>query len=358
MTPGRLRSLVLDRAASGGMKHVSPVGRREARGLVALVYRQVALEYQLVPPLTLHSPVPDLMAALWGITRESFLAGTAGRVEREAVAATVSRVNACPFCVEAHAMSLHGTGRHDLAETLVSGGDVVDPNLQPLLAWAAATRQPGSLALQEPPFHVKEMPHFIGTALLFHYINRMVHVFLGDSPLPALPGMGRALRRAAGTMLMGGAGGRPLIPGLAEGLQRPDSPDGPSVRRFPWAAEAPAVLQAWQNFDWVIRNLGERHVPAPIHLLIQEALEQWRGQDMGLSRAWADDLSRDLPEDQQPLGRLSLLVALASHQVDDQAVQAAGDGREGARLVSVTAWASAMAAFRIGEWIAPVGREG
>lgn len=26
---------------------------------------------------------------------------------------------------------------------------------------------------------MKEMPHFIGTALLFHYINRMVHVFLG-----------------------------------------------------------------------------------------------------------------------------------------------------------------------------------
>jgi len=35
------------------------------------------------------------------------------------------------------------------------------------------------LPVREPPFHVKEMPHFIGTALLFHYINRMVHVFLG-----------------------------------------------------------------------------------------------------------------------------------------------------------------------------------
>lgn len=354
MAPGRLRSLVIDRATSGGLRHVRPVGRGEARGLVSLVYQQIASEYQLVPPLTLHSPVPDLMAALWGITRESFLAGTAGRVEREAVAATVSRINACPFCVEAHAMSLHGTGRHDLAETLVSGGEVVDPDLQSLLAWAAATRRPGSPLLLEPPFHVEEWPQFIGTVLLFHYINRMVHVFLGDSPLPALPGMGRTLRRTAGTMLMGRATGRPLTPGLAEGLQRPGTSGKPSVRRFPWAAGAPEILQAWQNFDQVIQNLGERHVPAPVRLLVQEALEHWRGQDMGLSRAWAADLSRDLPEDQRSLGRLSLLVGLASHQVDDQVVQAvASDGRDGARLVSVVAWASAMGTFRIGEWIAP-----
>jgi hypothetical protein len=160
-------------------------------------------------------------------------------------------------------------------------------------------------------------------------------------------------------MLMCDAGGPPLTPGLAEGLQRPDTPGAPPVRRFPWAAGAPPVLQAWQNFDRVVQNLGERHVPAPVRLLVQEALEQWCGQDMGLSRGWADELPRALPEDQRPLGRLSLLVALASHQVDDQAVQAAaGDGRDGARLVSVTAWASALAAFRIGEWIASVGREG
>lgn len=352
MASGRFRSLVLHQATSGGLKHVRPVGRGEARGLVSLIYRQIESEYQLVPPLMLHSPVPDLMAAVWGLTRESFLAGPASRVARESVAATISRVNACPFCVHAHAMSLHGAGKHDLAEALVTGEVSVDPDIQLLLSWATATRHPGSPALQEPPFAPEETPHFIGTALLFHYINRMVHVFLGDSPLPAIPGAGRTLRRVAGTMLMGGAAGRPLIAGLAEGLQRPASPSDRPVRGFPWAAGSPAVLLAWQNFDRVVQDLGDRHLPEPIRLMVGEALKSWRGEDMGLSRAWVEEPSQHLSEDHRPLGRFALLVALASHQVDDQLINAiTARNVDGPTLVSVAAWASAIATLRIEEWI-------
>lgn len=362
MIPGNLRSVVLDQATPGRLKHIRPVGRKEARGLVSLVYQQVEAEYQLVPPLTLHSAVPELMAAVWGVTRESFLAGDTSRVAREAVAAAVSSRNACPFCVEAHAMSLHGAGRHDLADALASGRPVSDPALQPLLQWAAATRDPGSPLLEAPPCEPSDWPRFVGTALLFHYINRMVHVFLGDSPLPGLPGMGLArdaVRRAAGKLFMGGLASRPVKPGLAEGLRLPVRQDGPGPEAIAWAAGDPHVHRAWWNFHRITLGLGERHVPVQTRILIADALEAWTGGDMGLSRGWAFEATRSLPPEQQPLARFALLVALASYQVDDQVVRdfLAIEGA-GQRLVPAAAWASAMATFRIARWLSHHPGEG
>jgi AhpD family alkylhydroperoxidase len=339
------------------MKYVSPVGRHEAKGIVALVYKQIEKEYQLVPPLMLHSQVPELLAAIWGITRESFLAGKAGRIERETVAAAVSTINACPFCVEAHAMSLHGAGRHELASSLVSNDQVKDPVIQPFVTWASATRAPGSFDLLHPPFSSIDMPYFIGTALAFHYINRVVHVFLGDSALPALPGisvMRSTVRKAVGKMLMSRFMTQALTPGLAEGLlrstltQRVEPPD------FAWAAGNEPVLQAWRNFYLVTHRLGERHIPLPVCELLDSTLRRWKGEDMGLSRTWVYDLTRDLAEEQHPIARLVLLTALASHQIDDQVIRdfllIKGNDR---LLVPTVAWASAMATFQIESWLTP-----
>jgi len=38
--------------------------------------------------------------------------------------------------------------------------------------------------IKVPPFKKEEAPEIIGTAVLFHYINRMVILFAGDKPLP------------------------------------------------------------------------------------------------------------------------------------------------------------------------------
>jgi hypothetical protein len=84
-------------------KHVSPrsvryirqVRESDASELVTQVYRQMNREFVLGPPFTVHSPIPEVLAGVWIASRESLIAGPADRVEREMIAAAVSRINAC-----------------------------------------------------------------------------------------------------------------------------------------------------------------------------------------------------------------------------------------------------------------------
>jgi hypothetical protein len=62
-----------------------------------------------------------------------------------------------------------------------------------------------------------------------------------------------------------------------------------------------------------------------------------------------------LPEPHRAAGRLALLTALASYQVDKPIIEAfRRDRPDDATLIELTSWASLMAARRVGAWI-PVG---
>jgi AhpD family alkylhydroperoxidase len=103
------------------IKYVKPIQYISARGLTAEVYQQIQAEFLPVPPLTLHSPVPKVMAGVWSILRETFWAGSVARALKEAVAAAVSKTNECPYCIDVHTSMLHATGDHDMASAIRQG---------------------------------------------------------------------------------------------------------------------------------------------------------------------------------------------------------------------------------------------
>src|SRR5262245_37837449 len=183
--------------------HVKPVPYAERNGLVREVYDQMVRGFTLAPPVTLHSAVPQLLAGVWSVVSEAYLSPPAGRIDREVVAAAVSRRNGCPFCVDVHTMTLHGASAHDVAEALVRGDDagISDARLRAIAEWAAATRSPGAAILSAPPFSSEHAPQILGTAVAFHYINRVVNVFLDESPVPlasSLSVLKRPMRRMGG----------------------------------------------------------------------------------------------------------------------------------------------------------------
>src|SRR5262245_44781864 len=161
---------------------------RDARGLVAAAYAQIKREFLLAPPLMLHSPTPEILAGFWSAFRESLIAGPANRTHREAIAQGVAQINRCPYCADVHSMMrdgatmLHGMGG---AESDDGRAGAAHHDTQAMLEWGLATRTPGTEILLQPPFPCRDAPQMIGTALAFHYLNRMVNVFLGESPLPA-----------------------------------------------------------------------------------------------------------------------------------------------------------------------------
>ncbi|GAB3463457.1 carboxymuconolactone decarboxylase family protein [Actinophytocola sediminis] len=281
------------------VRHVTPVRHRHAAGLTALVYQQVERDFgMLAPPVSLHSPAPANLAAAWTMLRETLVVRTeASRAAKEAVAAAVSASNSCPYCVEVHTATLAALDQ--------------DPATETLAAWA---RSGGAW-----PFPAEQAPTLIGVAVAFHYLNRMVHVFLGDSPLP--PGLPAGARRRAGTVLgrfMRGAAVPGGDPGDSVGLLPAAAP----AADLRWAKAAPTVHDAFGRAVATVEAAAAASVPMAVRELLTAELSTWDGQPPGLSRSWLTGPVSAVPAAQQPAARLALLVAKASYQVDEDTVRA------------------------------------
>src|SRR3972149_3042849 len=97
-----------------GIKYIHPVKPGSAQGLVADVYVQVKRDFgRIAEPFLMHSPLPQLLAGAWMVCRETELVGNVPREVKEAVAAAVSQLNQCPYCVDAHTIMLDAAGEHN-----------------------------------------------------------------------------------------------------------------------------------------------------------------------------------------------------------------------------------------------------
>jgi AhpD family alkylhydroperoxidase len=314
---------VLGRLGLTQVRHVTPVRPSAAGDLVGQVYAQVVRDFGLLaPPVVLHSPSPEPLAACWLMLREILIVpGRAGRAAKEAVAAAVSLENTCPFCVTIHTSILTGlTGTADA--TALAGQPACPPD---------------------------QAPELIGTILLLHYLNRMVNVFLGEVPLP--PGVPHvALRPVMGVIsgLVRAAGKRPLPSGASLDML----PEAALPADMSWASANPVIADALARASAAIESAGSRSVPESVREVVLAELAHWDGEPRGPSRAWAESAISGIPAEHQGAGRLALLMALASYQVDQSAIDAFRRGRpDDASLVELASWASLAAARRAASWI-------
>lgn len=317
-------------------RHVRVVKRRHATGLVAEVYRQVERDFKmLAPPVALHSAAPDTMAAAWMILRETLLAqGVVDRASKETVATGVSLANTCPYCVDVHGMTLAAMP--------------VEHDVSTLEKWA---RNPATV---EPPFPPAQAPELVGVAVAFQYYNRMVNVFLGESPFPShVPETAKPKARH----LLGGVL-RPTPTGPTPGESLDLLPAAPIPEDLSWAAASPTIETAFARAYAAVEAAGERSVPPSIRTLVHTRLSTWDGSPPGLSRSWLTDAVTDLPPTDQPAARLALAVALAPYQLDDSLVDAHRKTTpDDAALIELTAWAAMTAARRTSTWLTPTPHE-
>jgi AhpD family alkylhydroperoxidase len=331
------------------IRHVSAVSRRRATGLVAQVYQQMEREFGvLAPPVALHSSAPDILAAVWILLRETLIApGHAPRGTKEAVATAVSVGNACPYCATIHHHAMTVLGKTGVLEIQVAD------EFGSLAGWLQSSRRPGGPA--RPPFPADQMAELVGVAVLMHYLNRVVNVLLRDIPLPqgmpeftlspVLRVLGWMMRRAAR---------HPHEPGASLELL----PAAPLPGDLVWASADDTMAQAFSRVCAVMDAAGQRTVPAAVRELVQRQLSTWHGGLRGISRRWVDDLVTELPREHQNCGRLALLVAFASYQVDAAVVESCrSEGMSDRQLVELCSWSATAAARRAGVLLStrPVG---
>lgn len=353
--PTPIEHRVFDTQAPKLIRYLGTVPTANAQGLVAEVYDQMRREFQLVPPVTLHAPNPELLAGVWGMLRETIVAGPVDRTLREVVCEAVSQINQCTFCVDAHSTLLTGLDHKDTADAIhANRPDLIsDPTIRAVARWALANRQPGNELLRNPPFPAESAPEFIGSAVCFHYIDRMVSVFLADSPVP-LPTWLRWLRgtviRVAGSTV----GKRIMAVTVPSGGAVGSLPHAQPSGEFSWAEPKPAVAAAIGRLEAVIEKQGKEALPEAVRNVVTQRVADWNGEQPSISRSWVESAVSSLDEPDQPAGRLTLLVALAPYQVDETIIRAfRGRHPSDETLLAATAWASFTATRRIAGWLSP-----
>ncbi|MFL6109979.1 MAG: carboxymuconolactone decarboxylase family protein [Catenulispora sp.] len=347
--------LALRRATLSQVRQITPVDVRSARLLVARVYQEMERDFGvLAPPVALHSPAPELLAANWLILRETLLAdGSADRTAKEVAGSAVSLANTCPYCVAVHTATVNALVRGHEADAIAQDrfDDIADDRLRAVARWARDGAVRDTAAAHEPPFPAEQAPELIGVTVLFHYINRMVNTFLPEVPMPdgapraALPVVAKVLgvltRRAAR---------RPKPAGTSADLL----PVAGLPADLAWAAPSPAVADAFARAADAVERGAQEAVPPSVAELLPRLLRDWDGRPPGPDRAWLTAAVAELPPADRPAGRLALLVALASWQTDAEAIDAyrAAAGADADRaLIQLTSWASFTAARQIGSWI-------
>ncbi|MFI2779634.1 carboxymuconolactone decarboxylase family protein [Streptomyces sp. ALB3] len=287
---------------TGPFRYTSPEPPKAATGEVADVYAQLATDFGIKEATTfvVLSASPPLLTATWSLMRESLLAGRASRTGKELVAAGVSLANRCPFCATAHAVLLHATGDHRLAETVLRGDEPEDPGDRRLLAWGKDMSTP-------QPFPAREAAEYVGTALAFHFINRVVSSLLSERMLPGGAEKYRLVRSTAGRS-------------LAATLRRELRP-GTSLPLLTTAGEAPA----WAADSAVGTAYGALRTAARqgAGLLSEEDAGFVRESVAGWDGVSPLPLAARLPERaDRPGARLALLAARAPYRITDEDVAA------------------------------------
>lgn len=316
------------------IRHVHAVPPEQAHGLVAEVYTGLTREFGiLAPPVALHAPDPELLAGAWMLLRETLVAqGRTGRALKEAVATAVSRSNACPYCVEVHQAKV---------DTLPPGAD---QEARAVAAWALAAwpGQNGPAPATDPVTAAE----IAGVAVTFHYLNRMVSVFLPDSPVPEFapgPVRGPAMRMVARSIRP--ARRTAVHPGGALTLLPEATP--PAVPP-PWAGASPVLGDAFARAAAAVER-ASAWVPEGVRRTLTDRLAAHDGSPVGPSRAWLDEAAAGVAAPDAPAARLALLTALAPYQVTDADVAAfRADHPADRELIALTAWAALTTALHIG----------
>jgi AhpD family alkylhydroperoxidase len=282
------------------------------------------------------------------LMREPLVAGGIDRGTKEAVAAAVSVADICPYCAEMHTAGMYELSTEDSAEAVATDrvADIADPGLRAVTAWARSAHRVDSDVPLPVGLTAAERAELIGVVVAFHYVARMVNVFLSSFLLPpaAGPRTRRRLKRGIGRVLGPTLrGARP--PGLSLHLLPPA--DLPDTDR--WAVATPTVAAAVARSYRVFEAAGRRTLSPLVRQRVRDRLDRWQGEETGLSPRWCEDLVADLTGGEQAAARLALLTALASHQVDDEVVAEFRRYHPGdAALVDAAAWASFAAAALIG----------
>ncbi len=354
LLPKTLRFWLFDTLSVKTMRYLQVVPRHRAHGLVAEVYNQIAEDFFINGSLTSRSGVPDLLAAIWTGGRETVLVSDRlDRTTKEALTATLSSINDCPYCGDMMVSLVHAADRHDDAIQILSETEqhITDPLLRERLLWVRAVATPGATPPATTPFSRAELPEVIGSLMALSDINRFSHIVMDGSPVNAPFGLQAV--KAFALRLFGGelraTHVHPLEPGRALSLL----PEAELPDDMQWARANPRIASAVARWAAAVERESEQVIPDRTRKLVHDSLKHWQGEQMPISRNWVEQEVEGLEGNERAIARLALVLAKASYQSDDRLVdEVLAYNPEQEQFLRILAWSTFTAARYVAARIA------
>lgn len=320
--------------------HINPSNFQS--GAIHEVNKQIERDFGLVGPLVLSQPSLRVHQLRWAMVREVFVVSThVSRLEKELVASGVSSSNICPYCVDVHETSMRSIGADDSKQVNSL-----------LMEWSLNTKNPHAEIIKNPPFVKEQAPEIIGTALEFHSTNRLVSIFLEESPLPsAVISMGMkkmalfmASKTFFKTMVM-----KQAKAGEAEKFLNKQVPDA----NYVWAEAVPLYGLIRRNNIKLLEDMECDFIPQAVASMFKAVVVNWQGEDMPLGRAWVNGLTKELNQEEKVMASVMLLAAFAPHTItDDDMLRMQYHGFSDSDIIELCFWAIQILTFRIETWLA------
>ncbi|MHC4284996.1 MAG: hypothetical protein ACYSWZ_18810, partial [Planctomycetota bacterium] len=350
MLPVKLRNKTFDKISSVTMRRFfTPISLKTATGLVKEVCLQSERDFFINGTITSHAAAPEIMAGMWVGGRETSLTNIKLPAWlKKAMGAALSEVNKCPYCEDMLLSLTHGARQNNVANSLRKNqvDSISDEITQKRLKWTKASITKNSPELDNPPFSPDEMPEALGTLVVFNYTNKISDFTMEGSPVPtfirggALKLFGVELRESSAMDLEHGASLNLLT-------------EVEISEEFHWAASTPLVAEALSRWNHVVETGINDVLTKETQNKIRENLKSWEGGQMGLSRAWVEEEIQEIREDERDKARIALIVAKASYQIDDGAIEkVVQQGLSEADLVKLGAWGALLGAKTISNWCA------
>lgn len=344
MLPKRMRESLFERASVKTMRYVKAVPIKSAVGLTKRVYEMIAEDFFVNGSLSSHSAVPELFAGTWVGGRELVVVGDKlDRTTKEAMGATLSYINDCPYCADMLVSLVHGSGKHQSATNILNEQEdqIDDPVLRERLNWVRNVVTAGPETISDSPFTSEQLPEAIGALYALHYVNRFSHVAMDGSPVgemfknTSLRLFGYELRETTE---------RPLQAGRALDLL----PPAPVSEEFRWAQPNPRLADALSRWEGAVERHAEVAISPKVRDLVQKSLADWDGARMPISRGWVESEISHLSGQDYHKAKLILVVAKSSYQFDESLVtEVLGEQNDQEQLIRVLAYAAFSAARRL-----------
>lgn len=329
------------------IKFIDSIKPSEATGVVKEVYDQLKSEMgDVVEPISMHALIPDLLTGIWGILRETVLVeDEVERKVKEAVGAAVSSSNECPYCVDAHTIMILGLKDKLVADAIVKKdlNLIKNDKVREIVNWSFNTKNFKSMAVNNPPFPSTHAPEIIGTAVFFHYLNRMVTIFLGSTILPLNINFLKGIMKSMAAKMFSGVLAQKKEAGKVENSSS-------EIKALYWAQSNARLEHVFSYFFRVVSHLGKKSIPEEVREFMKDQIINWDGGDL-LNTRDLDTIVSVITPRNQPLARMLYLTAFSPHRIQEyhfEEFKLFYNGKDD-HILSALSWASWISAVKIGD---------